>query len=132
MAKYIVNHGGVVHSVNDEEFAVHLGMASKKPTEADPAGKPAREATPEEVAAYFKRQGLQLLPDGGVRRLADGFVWDSVLDAFVSPDEASAVSVVPPAPATPAASSADESASAGASDAPDKGAAKSDSKASSK
>lgn len=58
MARYIVNHGGVVHSVNDEDFAVALGNASRKPTEADPAGKPAREATREEIAGWFRMQGL--------------------------------------------------------------------------
>ena len=62
MAKYIVNHGGVVHSVNDDEFALHLGLASLKPSDGNPAGSPAREATAEEVAAWFTAQGLPV-PD---------------------------------------------------------------------
>lgn len=119
MTKYLVNHGGVVHSVNDEEFAIHLGMASKKPTEEDPAGKPAREATPEEVAAYFKRQGLQQLPDGGCRRLSDGHIWDSALGEFVAPDAVSREAEVAAASPAPADDSA-----------PDKTDAKADSKAS--
>ena len=68
MAKYIVNHGGVIHSVNDEDFAVALGNASLKPTEADPAGKPAREATPDEVAAWYAAQGLVYDPATGEAR----------------------------------------------------------------
>ena len=68
MAKYIVNHGGVIHSVNDEDFAVALGNASLKPTEADPAGKPAREATPDEVAAWYAAQGLVYDPTTGEAR----------------------------------------------------------------
>ena len=62
MAKYIVNHGGVVHSVNDEDLAIHLGTASMKPSDADPAGKPARMATNEEIAGWFTMQGLPV-PD---------------------------------------------------------------------
>lgn len=65
MAKYLVNHGGVVHSVSDEDFALHLGMASLKPTEENPAGKPAREATAEEVSAWFATQGLVYDPASG-------------------------------------------------------------------
>ncbi len=65
MAKYLLNHGGAVHSVNDAEFAVALGMASLKPTEQDPAGKPAREATPEEVSAWYATQGLVYDPATG-------------------------------------------------------------------
>lgn len=65
MTRYLVNHGGAIHSVNDEDFAIHLGMASKKPTEADPAGKPAREATPAEVSAWYARQGLVYDPASG-------------------------------------------------------------------
>ncbi len=65
MAKYIVNHGGTVHSVNDDEFALHLGLASKKPTEENPAGSPAREATLDEIIAYWAAQGLVYDPETG-------------------------------------------------------------------
>lgn len=58
MARFIVNHGGVIHSVPDEQFLLHLGQASIKPTDANPAGKPAREATRDEIVAYYTRQGL--------------------------------------------------------------------------
>ena len=43
---YLINEGGVVHSVNPEEAELHLlrrGM---------------RRATPEEVAAWYTAQGL--------------------------------------------------------------------------
>ena len=81
MTKYLVNHGGVVHSVNDEGFARHLGMASKKPTEADPAGKPAREATSEEVSAWYAKQGLVYDPATGDAHPADSTEAKMVLAA---------------------------------------------------
>ncbi len=58
MARFIVNHGGVVHIVNDEDFATHLGQASIKPSEQDPAGKPAREASREEIEAFCAEHGI--------------------------------------------------------------------------
>lgn len=76
MAKYLVNHGGVVHSVNDEDWAVSLGNASLKPTDANPAGSPAREATAEEVAAWFVAQGLPV-PDEFAPKSDDGGKADS-------------------------------------------------------
>lgn len=55
---YIVNHGGVVHSVPDEQLAVHLGVASIPPSPENPAGKPARMATDDEIDAWYQAQGL--------------------------------------------------------------------------
>jgi hypothetical protein len=63
--RFIVNHGGVVHAVNDDQFALHLGLASKPATPENPAGSPAREATPDEVIAHFARQGLSFNPATG-------------------------------------------------------------------
>lgn len=65
MAKYIVNHGGMVHSVNDADFALALQNGSRKPTQEDPAGKPAREATADEVTAWYASQGLVYDPATG-------------------------------------------------------------------
>ncbi len=65
MAKYLVNHGGVIHSVNDEDWAVAMGNASMKPTDANPAGSPAREATPDEIAQFWAAQGLAYDPETG-------------------------------------------------------------------
>jgi hypothetical protein len=58
VAKYIVNHGGRLHIVNDDEFLQHLQLASRLPTKEQPTGSFAREATPEEVAAWYAAQGL--------------------------------------------------------------------------
>ncbi len=63
MAKYLVNHGGVVHSVNDEDWATALGNASMKPSDANPAGSPARVATLEEITAFWAAQGLVYDPE---------------------------------------------------------------------
>lgn len=71
MARFIVNPGGVVHSVNDEEFALHLGLASIKPSEANPAGSPAREATREEIAGWFRMQGLDVPAEYADEKPAD-------------------------------------------------------------
>ena len=86
--RYIVNHGGVIHSVADEDFQFHLGAASKRPTEDDPAGKPAREATPAEVKAYYRKQGIDWSPDGPVKLLSNGNVWSDFAQAFVTQEEA--------------------------------------------
>ena len=43
---YLINDGGVVHSVNPEEADLHLSRRG------------ARSATPEEVAAWYTAQGL--------------------------------------------------------------------------
>lgn len=58
MARHIVNHAGIVHSVNDEQFELHLGAASIKPNEHNPSGKFAREATEDEISAWYAHQGL--------------------------------------------------------------------------
>lgn len=58
MAKYIVNHGGEVHSVNEADFALALANGSRKPSPEDPIGKAAREATAEEIAAWWAKQGF--------------------------------------------------------------------------
>lgn len=74
MARYIVNSGGVVNSVNDDEFAVHLSVArqtamqrQKAPDAAASANEAPvmmpREATPDEVAAFWRKQGLVYLPE---------------------------------------------------------------------
>lgn len=55
---YIVNHGGVVHSVPDDMVDVHLGVASIPPSPENPAGKPARMATDAEIDAWYASQGL--------------------------------------------------------------------------
>lgn len=61
--RFIRNHGGAIHPVNDDQFEMHLGLASIPPSREKPAGSPAREATPEEVRAYFARQGLVYDPE---------------------------------------------------------------------
>lgn len=63
--RFIINHGGVCHAVNDEDFFLHLGLASKPATKENPKGSPAREATPEEISAYFAHQGLIFDPETG-------------------------------------------------------------------
>jgi hypothetical protein len=85
--RYIVNHGGEIHSVADEDFQFHLGAASKRPTEDDPAGKPAREATPAEIRAYYRRQGIDYTPERAVL-ISNGNVWSDFAQAFVTPEEA--------------------------------------------
>jgi hypothetical protein len=57
---FIVNHGGVVHSVPDEQVAVHLGVSSIAPNADDPAGKPARMASRAEIAEWHRKQGLEV------------------------------------------------------------------------
>ncbi len=58
MAKYIVNHGGVIHSVNDDAFALAMVNGSRPPSPEDPTGKPARVATPDEIVAWWAAQGF--------------------------------------------------------------------------
>lgn len=65
MARYIVNHGGTLHSVNDDEFTLALGNASIPPSKENPAGSPAREATVEEVTAWWAAQGFVYDPATG-------------------------------------------------------------------
>lgn len=75
MARYLVNSGGVVHSVSDEQFDMHLSLTrqtalqrAKNPFMPEAAGEQIimpREATPEEIAAYWSRMGLVYDPATG-------------------------------------------------------------------
>lgn len=75
MARYLVNSGGVVHSVSDEQFDMHLSLTrqtalqrAKNPFMPEAAGEQIimpREATPEEIAAYWAAQGLVYDPETG-------------------------------------------------------------------
>lgn len=61
--RYIRHHNGTIHSVNADVFHVHLAQARKIQYE-DKTIDPAREATPEEVAAYWRAQGYPVyLPE---------------------------------------------------------------------
>lgn len=73
MARYIINAGGVVNSVADEAFNVHLDLtrttAMQRQTMSGgqvivPDFMP-REATPDEVAAWYAAQGLVFDPATG-------------------------------------------------------------------
>lgn len=75
MSRYLVNSGGVVHNVPDEQFNIHLSVARQTALQrasnpfmpelnAQPIVMP-REATPEEIAAYWDRQGFVYDPESG-------------------------------------------------------------------
>lgn len=75
MARYIVNSGGVIHSVNDTEFDTHMAIcrqtAMQRTKTPDGMATPAeqvqmpREATPDEIAAWWAAQGLVYDPETG-------------------------------------------------------------------
>lgn len=59
MARYLVNRAGIVHSVNDEDFLAHRERLAVMPNaETGEQGYMPREATPEEIVAYWAAQGL--------------------------------------------------------------------------
>lgn len=66
MARYILNAGGIVNSVADEAFNQHLDSARQTAMQRQTmSGGPTivpdimpREATPDEVAAWYAAQGL--------------------------------------------------------------------------
>lgn len=59
MARYLVNRAGVVHSVNDEDFLAHRERLAVMPNaETGEEGYMPREATPEEIVAFWAAQGL--------------------------------------------------------------------------
>lgn len=66
MARYIINAGGIVHSVADEAFNQHLDATRQTAMQRQTMSGGAvivpdfmpREATPEEVAAWYAAQGL--------------------------------------------------------------------------
>lgn len=70
MARYILNAGGVINSVNDEDFFTHLAVAQqtamqRKTMSGGPTIAPEmmpREATPDEVTAWWASQGLAYDP----------------------------------------------------------------------
>lgn len=60
--RYIRHNNGQIHDVPASQYALHLAQARAIRME-DPTADVAREATPEEVAAYWQRQGFVYLPD---------------------------------------------------------------------
>lgn len=74
MRKYLRHHNGTVHSVEAEQFFIHLAQARTIRYE-DKTIEPAREATPAEVAAYWEHAG---------------FVYIAETDEALTPEEAAA------------------------------------------
>lgn len=66
MARYIINAGGIVHSVADEAFNQHLDATRQTAMQRQTMSGGAvivpdfmpREATPDEVATWYAAQGL--------------------------------------------------------------------------
>lgn len=60
MAKYIVTSpAGTIHSVNDEDVMLHMTQNVQAPRPDDGfGGFVPREATPDEIAAWWAAQGL--------------------------------------------------------------------------
>ena len=76
MAKYLVNSGGILNSVPDEQFQTHMfvarqtAMSRQRPPDSA-LGQPdvpvtmPREATPDEIVAWWAAQGLVYDPETG-------------------------------------------------------------------
>ena len=60
--RYIRHNNGVIHDVPESQYAAHLAQARAIRLD-DPTADVAREATPEEVAAYWASQGLVYVPE---------------------------------------------------------------------
>lgn len=56
--RYIRHHSGTIHDVSAETFNAHLAQAGQIQYKDKEFREPAREATPDEIVAYWARQGL--------------------------------------------------------------------------
>ena len=60
--RYIRHNNGVIHDVPASQYAAHLAQA-RSIRQDDPTADVAREATPEEVAAHWAKQGFVYIPE---------------------------------------------------------------------
>ncbi len=68
--RYIRHNNGQIHDVPASQYALHLAQA-RAIRQEDPTADVAREATPDEVAAYWAAQGFVYVPESDEALTAD-------------------------------------------------------------